>query len=76
MKGKAFGLQQNLKEGNDCVTMPKSVCALNCDNDKAIIDIRLCPWCATQDELLLVFLVEQNLVGTSAVILVRFYCSL
>jgi len=38
--------------------------------NKAIIDDRLRPWCATQDEYVLVFIAEQNLVNISAVVLV------
>jgi len=41
--------------------------------NKAIVDSRLCPRCATHDEYLLVFTVKQNLVRISTVMLVAFY---
>jgi len=43
------------------------------DDKKAVIDCRLCPLCTNDDEYLLVFIIEQNLVGISAVVRVLFY---
>jgi len=45
----------------------------NTDINKVIVDDGLCSRCATHDEYLLVFIVEQNLVGILAVMLVVFY---
>jgi len=36
--------------------------------NKAVIDNRLCSWCATDDEHWLVFIDEQNLVRIDAVV--------
>jgi len=44
--------------------------------NKMIINRRLCPWCTTHGEYLLVSIVKQNLVETSAVMFVIFYCKL
>jgi len=39
------------------------------NGNKAIVDSRLRPRCATHDEYLLIFIVEQNLAGLSTAML-------
>jgi len=35
---------------------------------KAVVDSRLCQWCVTHDQYLLVFIVEENLDGIDVVV--------